>query len=87
MHDQQFGFRHLPDGVAQTLATEPGIFDTAIGHVVNAKRRNVSRDQAADFEFVIRLKDELRVPRKKPGLQAIRRTVDLLQRRGEIIGS
>jgi hypothetical protein len=55
IHYQELGFGHLFDGVAQAFATEAGVFDAAVGHVIDAERRNISRDHAADFEFFISL--------------------------------
>src|SRR5208282_3904545 len=84
IHDQKFWFRHLLNRVAQTFASQSGIFNAAIGHVVDAEGGNVAGDQASDFEFVVGLKDELGIAGKKPGLQAVGGTVDLFQRGSEI---
>ena len=53
--------------------------------MVDAEGGNVTGDQAADFKFVIGLKDECGVTGKKSGLQAVGGTVDLLQRGREIV--
>src|ERR1700675_1832853 len=57
VHDEQLWFRHFLNRVAQALAAESGIFNAAIGHVVDAESGNISGDQASDFEFVIGLKN------------------------------
>src|SRR5208283_3680777 len=68
IHDQQLWLRHLLNRVAQTLASQAGIFDATIRHVVDAKGGNVAGDQTADFKFVVGLKNEFGVAREKARL-------------------
>src|SRR5208282_2245703 len=85
VHDEQLRLGHFLNRVAQALASKSRIFDAAVGHMVYAKSGNVAGDQASDFEFVVRLKNEFGVAGEKPGLQAIGGIVDLFQRGGEIV--
>ena len=85
VHDEQFWFRHFLNRVAQALAAKSGIFNAAIGHVVDAESGNISGDQASNFEFVISLKDEFGVASEKSGLQAVGGIIDLFQRGSEIV--
>ncbi len=53
VHDHEFGLGHLFDGIAQPFAAKAGIFDAAVGHVIDAERRNISSNHASDFEFFV----------------------------------
>ena len=55
IHHQQFRLGHLFDCIAKAFAAEAGIFDSAVGHVIDAEGRNVSSDHASDFELFIGL--------------------------------
>ena len=46
-HHQQAGFSHVGDSVAHAFATQAGILDAAVGHVVDAPGRHVADDDAA----------------------------------------
>ena len=37
IHDQQLGFRHFLNRIPQTLATQTGVFDSTIWHVIDAE--------------------------------------------------
>lgn len=37
VHNQQLGFGHFLDRVAQALATQTGVFDSTIWHVIDAE--------------------------------------------------
>jgi hypothetical protein len=63
IHHQQFGFGHFFDGVAQPLAAESGVFDPAVGHVVDAERGHISGNQPTDFQFFVGIEDQLGVAR------------------------
>ena len=77
IHHEQFGFGHFFDGVTQALAAEAGIFDAAVGHVIDAERGNVTGDDAADFEFFVGLEEQLRIAGEDAGLHAVGGVVDL----------
>ena len=79
VHDQQLGFGHFFYGVAQAFAAEAGIFDAAVGHVIDAERGNVSGDHAADFELFIGLEEELRVAGEDAGLHTVGGVIGLTQ--------
>ena len=79
IHYQQFGFGHLLDRVTQALTAQSGVLDTAIWHVVNAKRRHVACNQRADLQFIVSVKKQFGVTSKDTRLQSIRRAVDLAQ--------
>ena len=64
IHDQQFRFGHLLNCVAQPFAPKAGIFDSAIGHVVDAESGNIAGDQASHLKFVVSVENKLGVARK-----------------------
>jgi hypothetical protein len=56
IHDHQLRLRHFFDGIAHTLAAQARILHAPVRHLVHPKRRNISCDQAADFQFFKSLK-------------------------------
>src|SRR3984957_5900449 len=76
IHHQQFRLGHFFNCVAQTFAAQAGVFDSAIGHLIDAERWNIARHQSAYFQFVIRLKKQFYIPREQTRLQAIVGVVD-----------
>jgi hypothetical protein len=44
IHDQQSGFGHFFDRIAQSFAAEAGVFYSTVRHLVDAERRNIARD-------------------------------------------
>ena len=56
IHHQQFRFSHFFDRIAQAFTPQSGIFDSSVGHVIDAEGRNVAGDEASHFEFVVGLK-------------------------------
>src|SRR5690606_29732499 len=71
------GFGHLLDRVPGTLAAEPRIFHSAIGHVVDAVGGYVVHHDAADLDLVERMQRVLDVGGEDAGLQPVGRAVDL----------
>ncbi len=71
--------------IAQAFATQAGVFDSSIGHLVDAERGNVTGDQSADFKFVIGLEEQLHIAGKYPCLQAIVGVVDAAKRFVEVV--
>jgi hypothetical protein len=49
---QQFHLGHLFDGVAQTLTADAGVFDPAVGHMIDPEGGDIVDHQAADLDAV-----------------------------------
>ena len=57
IHYQQLRFGHFFDRIPQAFASQARIFHSSIRHVVNAERRHISGDDAANFQLLIGLKN------------------------------
>src|SRR4051812_33241099 len=84
VHGKQSRLGHLFDRVLEAFPAKPGIFDPAVRHVVDAECGDVAHDQSAHLKFIIGTEDETRIVGEQPGLQSVRRSVDALERVGEI---
>src|SRR4051812_7688633 len=81
-HDPEL--RHVLDRPAQPLATEPGVLDAAVRHVVDPVRRHVVDDDAADLERAERLPGVVEVVREDAGLEPEEAVVDGANRLVEV---
>jgi hypothetical protein len=57
IHHEQLEFGHIFNRVAQPFASQTGLLDSTIRHVINAERRHIAREQASDFKFFIGLEN------------------------------
>src|SRR4029077_1853787 len=80
IHHQQLRLSHLLDRVAQTLTTDPGIFQSAVRHVVDAEARHIPGQQSADLQFFESLEHQFSVARENACLQPVSGIIDLPQR-------
>src|SRR5690606_34928532 len=82
---QQPQLAHVLDGVLHALASEAGILDPAVGHVVHAEAGHVADHHAADLEPVPGAHGMGQAVGEHAGLQAEVRIVDGGERRVEIL--
>jgi hypothetical protein len=56
VHHQQLWFSHILDRITQAFTPRPRFLNTAVRHVINAKRRYVPGHQRSHFEFFVSAK-------------------------------
>lgn len=77
--DEEATFGHFFDGEADAFPSAAGVFDSAVGHVVDAPGGNVADNDAADFELVEGALRFVEVASEDAGLQAEATVVDDFQ--------
>src|SRR5690606_22300933 len=81
---QQAFLGHVLDGPANAFATETGILDAAVGHIVDTPTGYVADHDAADLQYVPGFLCLVQVAGKDAGLQAEHGIIDALQHGIEI---
>ena len=71
IHHQQLRFSHLFDRIAQAFASQTRVFHSAIRHVIDAETWHIARNDPANFQLVVGLKNAIRVTGKHTRLQTI----------------
>ena len=74
--DEQLRLGHLLDRVARAFAADARVLHAAVRHVIDAPRRHVVDDDAADLEGVEGGQRVVQIVGEDAGLQAVARAVD-----------